>query len=313
MEVSSFAWVAVVAVILAMLAVDLFLHREAREISAREAAIWTGVWVGLGLTFAVVVAIVWGAEAAGEYLAGYLIEKSLAVDNVFVFAVIFTAFAIPVRHQHRVLFWGVLGALILRAGFIAAGAALLARFHWTMFVFGGILLFTAWRMWRSRHRGHDPEQVEMVAISRLRRFLPLSERLDGQRFFTIENGRRMATPLFGALVAVELADVVFAVDSIPAIFAVTSEPFLVFTSNAFAILGLRSMYFFLADMIRRFEYLTTGLALVLAFVGLKMLAVDLVKVPVWVSLAMIVTILGTSIVVSLRKTAARSPEVANSR
>jgi tellurite resistance protein TerC len=152
----------------------------------------------------------------------------------------------------------------------------------------------------------------MVAISRLRRFLPLSERLDGQRFFTIENGRRMATPLFGALVAVELADVVFAVDSIPAIFAVTSEPFLVFTSNAFAILGLRSMYFFLADMIRRFEYLTTGLALVLAFVGLKMLAVDLVKVPVWVSLAMIVTILGTSIVVSLRKTAARSPEVANS-
>ncbi len=207
----------------------------------------------------------------------------------------------------------MLGALVLRAAFIAAGATLLARFHWTLYVFGVILLFTAWRMWRSRHRSHDPEQVEMAMIARLRRYLPMTERLDGQRFFTVEKGKRLATPLLGALVAVELADVIFALDSIPAIFAVTSEPFLVFTSNAFAILGLRSMYFFLSDMIRRFEYLTIGLALVLAFVGLKMLAVDLVKIPIWASLAVIIATLGTSVLISSRKTSVRPPDVLSGR
>ena len=301
MDVSLAWWVAVVAVILGMLAIDLFFfHRQAHEVTAREAGIWTVVWVVLGLGFGAVVAWQFGLDLGAQYLAGYVIEKSLAVDNIFVFAVIFAAFSIPLKYQHRVLFWGVIGALVLRGVFIAAGAALLERFHWTIYLFGGLLIVTAWRMWSHRH--HQPDPANNPAIKWMRRRLPMTDRLDGQRFFTVENGKRLATPLLAALIAVEFADVVFAVDSIPAIFAVTSEPFLVFTSNAFAILGLRSMYFFLADMIKRFEYLSVGLAAVLAFVGAKMLLIDVYKIPIALSLGVIVAILAASVFVSLRKT-----------
>lgn len=300
MDVSPIWWFGVVAVILGMLAIDLLIfHRDAHEVSAREAGVWTMVWVTLGLSFGGVIAWQFGLEYGGEYLAGYVIEKSLAVDNIFVFAVIFSAFAIPLKYQHRVLFWGVVGALIFRAIFIAAGAALLERFHWTIYLFGTLLIITAWRVWI--HRDHHPDPANNRAIKWMQRRMPMTSRLDGQRFFTKENGKRLATPLFAALVAVEVADIVFAVDSIPAIFAVTSEPFLVFSSNAFAILGLRSMYFFLADMIKRFHYLSMGLAFVLAFVGIKMLLIDVYKIPIAVSLVVIVTILAVAVAMSLRK------------
>jgi tellurite resistance protein TerC len=300
MDVSLMWWVGVVGVILGMLAIDLFFfHREAHEVTPREAGIWTAVWITLGLGFGGIVAWRFGLDFGAEYLAGYVIEKSLAVDNIFVFAVIFAAFSIPARYQHRVLFWGVVGALILRAVFIAAGAVLLERFHWTIYLFGGLLVITAWRMWI--HRDHKPDPANNPAIKWMQRRIPMSSELDGQKFFTVQNGRRLATPLLAALVAVEVADVVFAVDSIPAIFAVTSEPFLVFTSNAFAILGLRSMYFFLAGMIQRFTYLSAGLSAVLAFVGIKMLLIDVYKVPIVVSLGVIVSIIGVSVFASLRQ------------
>ncbi len=312
MDVSIAWWLGVVGAILAMLAVDLlFFHREAHEVSAREAGVWTVVWVTLGLGFGGIVAWQFGLDYGGQYLAGYVIEKSLAVDNIFVFAVIFSAFAIPPKFQHRVLFWGVLGALAFRAIFIAAGAALLDRFHWTIYLFGLLLVVTAWRM--LKHRDHKPDPASNPLILWMRRHVPMTPHFDGQKFFTFENGRRLATPLFAALVAVEIADVVFAVDSIPAIFAVTSEPFLVFTSNAFAILGLRSMYFFLADMIRRFEYLSVGLAGVLGFVGVKMLLIDVYKIPTVVSLGVVVGILAVSVLVSLRLTRGQRAGVEDDR
>jgi tellurite resistance protein TerC len=299
MDVTLACWVVVVLAIVVLLAVDLFIfHREAHQVTAREAGIWTGVWVALGLGFAGVVAWQFGSGWATQYLTGYLLEKSLAVDNIFVFAMIFAAFAIPPRYQHRVLYWGVIGALALRAVFIAVGATLLERFHWTIYLFGVLLIWTAWRMWRQR--GHQINPADSRIIVLLRRLLPMSPRLDGQRFFMLEHGRRVATPLFAALVAVEVADIVFAVDSIPAIFAVTSEPFLVFTSNAFAILGLRSMYFFLANMIQRFQYLPVGLSAVLAFVGIKMLLTHALPIPTAVSLGVIASILAASVVLSLR-------------
>ena len=300
MDVSPLWWFGVVGVILGMLAIDLLVfHRDAHEVSAREAGIWTLVWVTLGLGFGAVVAWQFGLEYGGEYLAGYVIEKSLAVDNIFVFAVIFSAFSIPLKYQHRVLFWGVVGALVFRAIFIAAGAALLDRFHWTIYLFGALLIITAWRLWI--HRDHQPDPANNRAIKWMQRHVPMTPRLDGQRFFTKEGVKRVATPLFAALVAVEVADIVFAVDSIPAIFAVTNEPFLVFSSNAFAILGLRSMYFFLADMIQRFHYLSVGLAVVLGFVGVKMLLIDVYKIPIAVSLAVIVGILAATVLLSIRR------------
>jgi len=259
---------------------------------------WTGVWLTLGLGFGAYVYFHWGAMHAGQYLAGYLLEKSLAVDNLFVFAVIFAAFGIPLRHQHRVLFWGVMGALVLRGAFIAGGVALLHRFHWAIYAFGALLLYTAWRTWVHRNRSLEESTPFLKS---LRRRLPITHRIHGQHFFAREDGKLMATPLLAALVAVEIADVVFAIDSVPAVIAVTQEPFLVYTSNAFAILGLRAMYFFLAAMIRRFEYLSVGLVFILAYVGTKMLVVDLIEIPIWVSLAVIVVILGVSVLASIRK------------
>jgi TerC family integral membrane protein len=301
MDVPIWAWAGVVALILAMLAVDLFVfHRDAHAVSLREAAVTSVVWVALGLGFAVVVAMAWGGSAAGEYLAGYLIEKSLSVDNLFVFALLLGYFAVPAEYQHRVLFWGVLGALIFRAVFIAAGAALLENLHWTIYVFGGFLLFTGVRM--ARHRSDEVQPERNPILRAVRRIVPLTSEYHGQRFFVRDGVKRYATPMLAVLVAVETTDVLFAVDSIPAIFAVTDEPFLIFTSNAFAILGLRALYFLLARMMNRFVFLKIGLAAVLVFVGAKMLLTDVLPVPVWASLLAIGLVLATSVIASLRAT-----------
>jgi TerC family integral membrane protein len=301
MDVPIWAWAGVVALILAMLAVDLFVfHRDAHAVSLREAAVTSVVWVALGLGFAVVVAMAWGGSAAGEYLAGYLIEKSLSVDNLFVFALLLGYFAVPAEYQHRVLFWGVLGALIFRAVFIAAGAALLENLHWTIYVFGGFLLFTGVRM--ARHRSDEVQPERNPILRAVRRIVPLTSEYHGQRFFVRDGVKRYATPMLAVLVAVETTDLLFAVDSIPAIFAVTDEPFLIFTSNAFAILGLRALYFLLAGMMNRFVFLKIGLAAVLVFVGAKMLLTDVLPVPVWASLLAIGLVLATSVIASLRAT-----------
>ncbi|GAB3132209.1 TerC family protein [Microbispora hainanensis] len=291
MSVPLWTWAAVLAVILAMLAVDLFAHRRAHVVRVREALGWSGVWIALGLGFGVVVWLVWGPEAGGEYLAGYLIEKSLAVDNVFVIALLFSYFAVPRELQHRVLFFGVLGALVFRAGFIGAGAVLLDRFHWILYVFGAFLLYTGVKM--ARHSAIEVHPDRNLVLRAMRRLIPVTGSYQGQRFLVRQDadgrtgGRWAATPLLAVLVAVETSDIIFAVDSIPAIFAVTSEPFLVFTSNAFAILGLRAMYFLLAGAMHRFGYLRFGLAAILVFVGAKMLLADVYKIPVWLSLAVI--------------------------
>ncbi len=242
-----------------------------------------------------------------EYLTGYVIEESLSVDNMFVFVVIFGALAIPPIHQHRVLFWGILTALVLRGAMIAGGAALLHRFHWVVYVFGGFLLLTGVKILLERNATPHPERS--AAFRFMRRIVPGTSRFDGHRFFTVENGKRLATPLFFALVTIEFTDVVFALDSIPAIFAVTTDPFIVFTSNIFAILGLRSLYFLLAGFVEKFTYLKPSLAVVLLFVGAKMVIVDVVKIHPAVSLAVIVSILGTGVLASVVK-ARREPRVA---
>jgi tellurite resistance protein TerC len=298
-NVPLWAWMAFVGFILVMLAVDLVAHRHAHVVSTREAAIWSAVWVALGLAFAGALWAWQGATAAGQYLAGFLIEKSLAVDNIFVFALLFTYFAVPRQYRHRVLFYGVLGALVFRAAFIAAGASLLETFHVTIYVFGAFLVLTGVKMARSRDHEVHPDRNPVLRL--VRRALPMTDRYHGQRFWVRQGARWVATPLFAVLVAVETTDVIFAVDSIPAIFAVTSEPFLVFTSNAFAILGLRALYFLLEGMIHRFTYLKLGLSAVLVFVGAKMLASDLYKVNTWVSLGVIAAIIGTSVWASLRR------------
>lgn len=298
MDVGLWLWIGVVVFILVVLAFDLFVfHRDAHEVSIKEAAAWSTVWVVFGLAFGGLVWALFGPERAGEYLAGYLIEKSLSVDNIFVFALIFSFFAVPAAYQHRLLFWGVLGALVFRAVFIAAGDALLENFHWTIYLFGGFLVVTGIKMWRHRDQEVHPERNPVLRL--VRKAVPMTSDYRGARMFVKENGRRLATPLFAVLVAVETTDVIFAVDSIPAIFAVTSEPFIVFTSNAFAILGLRALYFLLADVIGRFAYLKVGLAAVLVFVGAKMLVADVLKIPIWASLVVIASILTVSIVMSL--------------
>jgi tellurite resistance protein TerC len=308
MDVPLWLWAAVLGLILAMLALDLLAHRHAHVVGVREAAAWTAVWVSLGLAFGGVVWWMYGPTAGGEYFAGYLIEKSLAVDNVFVFALIFGYFAVPRMYQHQVLFYGVLGALVLRAIFITGGAALIDRFHWVLYVFGAILLYSGWRMFR--HRNHEMDLAANPVLRQARRLIPTTEDYDGQRFWVRRSGRWVATPLFLVLVVVETSDVIFAVDSIPAIFAITQEPFLVFTSNAFAILGLRAMYFLLADLMHRFVYLKAGLAAILILVGAKMMLIDIWKVPIGVSLAAIAACLIVAVTASLHAT---SPTRAGSR
>ena len=300
MDVPLWAWGAVLAVILAMLAIDLFAHRTAHVVSVKEAGIWSAVWVSLGLSFGGVIWWAYGPQAGGEYYAGYLIEKSLAVDNVFVFALIFTYFAVPREYQHRVLFYGVLGALVFRAIFIAGGAVLIENFAWILYLFGAFLVYTGWKMFRHRDDQLDPSRNPVLRWVKKR--VPSTDEYHGQKFWVKKAGKWVATPLFFVLVMVETTDIIFAVDSIPAIFAVTQDPFLVFTSNAFAILGLRAMYFLLADLIHRFIYLKAGLAAILVFVGVKMLLLDVYKIPIWLSMSVIVTSITIAVVCSLRAT-----------
>jgi tellurite resistance protein TerC len=300
-SIDTFIWAGFVGLIALLLALDLCVfHRQAHVVSMREAAAWTGVWVVLGLAFGGVVWAWQGPTAAGEYLAGYLIEKSLSVDNVFVFALLFSYFAVPAAYQHRVLFWGVIGAIVLRAAFIAAGAALLESFHWVIYVFGGLLVLTGLKMALKRQGEMHPERNPVLRLAR--RVVPVLSEYRGQKFFVRERGRLVGTPLLAVLLAVETSDVIFAVDSIPAIFAVTREPFLVLTSNVFAILGLRALYFLLAGMMHRFVYLKYGLAAILVFVGAKMLLTDFYELPIWASLAAIAAVVAISVIASLRAT-----------
>lgn len=298
-EVGPWGWVALIGAIALLLIGDLLIvHRRPHAIRFREAAIESSVWIALGVGFTGLVALWFGGQAAGEYITGYLIEKSLSVDNVFIWAVLFSYFAVPREYQFRVLFWGIFGALAMRAAFILAGVAVLERFEWVLYLFGGFLLVTAVRMARHRETEVHPEHNPVLRL--LRRIVPSTHEYDGHRMFTRRGGRRLATPLFIVLVLVETTDVVFAVDSVPAILAVSREPFIVYSSNAFAILGLRALYFLLAGMAGRFRYLNAGLAVILGFVGLKMLVADLYHPPMWLSLGVIATALAASITASLR-------------
>lgn len=291
-------WAGFIVFVLAMLALDLgVFHRKAHVVSLKEALGWSLVWVSLALVFNAGIWLWFGADRGVEFLTGYLIEKSLSIDNIFVFVVIFGAMRIPPIHQHRVLFWGILSALVLRAVMIVAGTAMLERFHWLIYVFGAFLVLTGVKMFLQRNHAEDMGESRVLRL--LRRVIPTSEKLDGGRFFTRQDGRRVATPLFLTLLLVEVTDVVFAVDSIPAIFAVTLDPFIVFTSNIFAILGLRSLFFLLADLVDRFRYLKVGLSAVLVFVGVKMSIVEVVKIPPLVSLVVVMGLLAASIVASL--------------
>lgn len=291
-------WIGFTAFVLVLLALDLgVFHRKTHEVSMREALGWSIVWIGLALGFMVAIGVWFGVERAEEFLAGFLIEKALAVDNLFVFAVIFSSFAVPPALQHRVLFWGILGALVMRALFIWLGAALLQQFHWVMYVFGGFLVLTGIKLLLQQEKELHPEQHPLVRL--FKRLVPTVPDYHGTRFFLREKGRWYATPLLIVLLVIEGTDVVFAVDSIPAIFAVTSDPFIVYTSNIFAILGLRSLYFLLAGVIGKFHYLKVGLALVLAFVGVKMLLLDVYKIPIEISLLVIITLLGGAVAASL--------------
>lgn len=309
-------WAGFFAIVLVMLAIDLLVVGGGRQhrVSLREAATWSGVWVGVSAAFAVAL---WGYldasagrtvanEKTLEFVTGYLIEKSLAVDNVFVWLMLFSFFAVPIELQKRVLILGVLGAIVMRTAMIFAGVWLIEQFHWLLYVFGAFLLATGIKMWWFAEAA--PDLANNPVLRFLRRRLRVTDALEGERFVVLreEGGRlvRYATPLLLVLVLVELTDLIFAVDSIPAIFAITTDPFIVLTSNVFAILGLRAMYFLLADMADRFVLLKYGLAIVLMFVGVKMLLIDLVKIPVLFSLGVVAAVIGTSVVLSLRRTRA---------
>lgn len=298
-DVPTWAWLALVGGIVALLLLDLVLvHSKPHVITMREALIESSVWIGLGLSFGLLMLWWQGGQVAGEYYAGYLIEKALSIDNVFVWAVIMSYFSVPAAYQFRVLFWGVFGALVLRAIFIFAGVALLDQFGWLLYVFGAFLLFTAFRM--VRHRGTEVHPDDNPVLRIVRKVVPSTSEYDGQKLFLRRDGVLLATPLFAVLVLVEATDLVFAVDSVPAILAVSREPFIIFASNAFAILGLRALYFALAGLKDRFVYLDYGLAGILAFVGIKMLVADAYHVPIPISLLVIFGILAISIVTSLR-------------
>ncbi|MBS2013137.1 MAG: TerC family protein [Deltaproteobacteria bacterium] len=293
------AFVAFNVFVVAMLALDLgVLHKKERVIGVKEALGWSAVWIGVALAFAVGVYTVKGSQAGIEFVTGYLIEKSLSIDNVFVIVMIFSAFQIDPVHQHRVLFWGILGALVMRAIFIFTGVALISKFHWMLYVFGALLVFTGIKMALPKsNQKLDPERT--LAMRLLKKIIPVTPKLHGSRFFVVEGGRRFATPLFAALLLVEGTDLIFAVDSIPAILAITDDPFIVYTSNVFAILGMRSLYFALAGISSMFRYIHFGLAAVLVFVGTKMVLVDVMKVPAFVSLAIVASLIGASMLASV--------------
>lgn len=301
MDTTLLKWIFFNAFVLAMLALDLgVFHRKAHVVKMKEALIWSAVWIALALAYNAFVYWWRGPGPALEFLTGYLIEKSLSVDNIFVFVLLFSFFQVPQEYQHRVLFWGILGALIMRGILIAVGAALIASFSWIIYIFGAFLIVTGFRMAVQKEQNIHVENNPLVRM--LRRFMPVTNKYHGQRFFVLLEGRRMATPLFMVLLSVEFTDLIFAVDSIPAIFAITKDPFIVYTSNVFAILGLRALYFALAGIVHKFHYLKLGLGIVLIFVGVKMLlAHTAYKIPTGISLAVVGGIITLSVVASLLK------------
>lgn len=302
MDLSLWVWAAFLGGVLLMLALDLgVFHRHAHAVSVKEAALWSALWIALSLLFGGGVWLWLGPQQGLDFFTGYLLEKSLSVDNIFVFVLIFGFFATPPEYQHRVLFWGVLGALVMRGVMIALGAVLIEQFHWVLYLFGAFLLLTGVRMLAQRKEG-EADLGNNAVLRLTRRFFRVSDTYDGQRFFTVKNGVRVATPLFLVLVMIEFTDLVFAVDSIPAVFAVTTDPFIVFTSNVMAILGLRSLYFLLAGVVHRFVYLKTGLSAILLFIGTKMLLLDVYKIPTAMSLTVVASILTLSVAASLVKT-----------
>lgn len=322
MDGTIWLWVGFNAFVLLMLAVDLgIFHRHAHAVSIKEATVWSVVWISLALIFNLGLWFFWGqlrpdslysnSEAALAFLTGYLIEKALSVDNIFVFVLIFTYFAVPTVYQHRVLFWGILGALLMRGVMIALGAALIKEFHWIIYLFGAFLIVTGLRMATHRDEEIHPEKNPVIRL--FKRVMPVAEHYDGNKFFTRRSGILMATPLLLVLVMVETTDLIFAVDSIPAIFAVTQDPFIVYTSNVFAILGLRSLYFVLAGMVHKFHYLKLGLSVVLIFVGAKMLLTDTAfQIPTPLSLAIVAAIITAAVVASLvrdRRMGNEPPEI----
>ncbi len=307
MEQSTIMWIGFNMFVLAMLALDLgVFHKKAHEVKMKEALTWSAVWISLALLFNVLIYYFWdwmapGSEytnknAALAFLTGYVIEKSLSVDNVFVFLMVFTYFKVPSLYQHKVLFWGILGALVMRAIFIFAGVALITKFHWMIYLFGALLIITGIKMVTQKDKKLDPEKNPIIRL--FRKFFPVTNDYHGDHFFAKLDGRKVATPLFIVLLFIETTDVIFAVDSIPAILAITSNPFIVYTSNVFAILGLRALYFALAGIMGLFHYLHYGLSVILVFVGAKMMLVDLYKIPIELSLAVIMMILVISVVLS---------------
>ncbi|NUO80197.1 TerC family protein [candidate division KSB1 bacterium] len=291
-------WIGFNVFVLAMLALDLgVFHRKAHEVKIKEALIWSGVWIALALVFNYGLYLWRGPQTALEFLTGYLIEKSLSVDNIFVFIMIFAYFKVPAVYQHKILFWGILGALVMRAIFIATGVTLIEKFHWVIYVFGAFLIITGIKMAVQKDKEIHPEKNPVLKL--FRRFMPVSTQYVGDKFFIKQQDRRFATPLFVVLLLIETTDVIFAVDSIPAILAITTDPFIVYTSNVFAILGLRALYFALAGIMQLFHYLAYGLSAILVFVGAKMMLVDFYKLPIGIALGVVAGILTLSIAASL--------------
>ena len=296
---ATWLWLSFLAVVIALLAFDLgVLHRDEREIGVKESLMLSAGYISMGLLFSVWVFFQKGGDASMDYLTGFLIEKSLSMDNVFVIALIFSFLAIPRRYQHRVLFWGILGVIVLRAIMIGLGAALISEFDWILYVFGAFLLFTGLKMMLPE-KDEEQDLANNGLLKFLRKHLRMTDEYHGEAFFVVKNGLRYATPMFVVLVFVELSDVVFAVDSIPAIFAVTMDPFIVLTSNIFAILGLRAMFFLLADVADRFHLLRYGLAIVLSFIGMKLLLLKVYHIPIAISLGVVFTVIAGSVIASL--------------
>jgi tellurite resistance protein TerC len=308
MEVNNMFWIGFNLFVLLMLGLDLgVFNRKAHEVSVKEALIWSGVWISLALVFNSLVYYWFGEPKAVEFLTGYVLEKTLSVDNIFVFVLIFKYFQIPSIYQHKILFWGILGALLMRVTFIFAGVALIEKFHWTIYLFGVFLIYTGYKMFTEKDKEMEPEKNPVIRF--FRKIIPVTHQLEGAKFFVKQAGKVHATPLFLVLILIEVSDLIFAVDSIPAILAITQDQFIVYTSNVFAILGLRSLYFALAHVIHRFVFLSTGLAFILIFVGLKMVMIDVFKVPTFISLIIIGFIILVSIVFSLIKTKDRDEAV----
>lgn len=292
------AWMAFLGAVFVMLMMDLgIFHRKAHVLSLKEATLWSIFWVVVSVLFNILILFWLGEEKALEFLTGYLLEKSLSADNIFVFAVLFSYFAVPAEYRHRVLFWGVVGAIVFRLTFILAGTALLKKFHWVVYVFGIIVIISGIKLLMRKEEKIVPERNPVLRLAR--RLLPITPTYHGQRFFVVHDGKVFATPLMLVLLVIESTDIVFAIDSIPAIFAITRDPFIVFTSNVCAILGLRALYFLLEGMIRLFRYLDEGLAVILVFIGVKMLLSEFYEIPVWVALGFVAVVLAIAITLSL--------------